>query len=143
MQSLPKRFTWAWDTPLTRMKLTMRIGSFSTFNPFNHNYVPITRVYSDSNGESHFENIQIPLNESGSIGRLSEVLPANGIVFREVEPSYDWNFHTAPQKQYIVLLDGEIEIETSLGEKRTFKAGEILLVEDTSGKGHKTRNLLP
>jgi hypothetical protein len=104
---------------------------------------PITRVYSDSNGESHFENIQIDLHEAGSIGRLSEVLPANGIIFREVEPSYDWNFHTAPQKQYIVLLDGEIEIETSLGEKRTFRAGEILLVEDTTGKGHKTRNLVP
>jgi hypothetical protein len=104
---------------------------------------PITRVYSDSNGESHFENIQIPLQEAGSIGRLSEVLPANGIVFREVDPSYDWNFHTAPQKQFIVLLNGAIEIETSLGEKRTFKAGEILLVEDTTGKGHKTRNLLP
>jgi hypothetical protein len=104
---------------------------------------PITRVYSDSNGESRFEDIQIPLNEAGSIGRLSEVLPANGIIFREVEPSYDWSFHTAPQRQYIVLLDGEIEIETSLGEKRIFKAGGILLVEDTTGKGHKTRNLLP
>lgn len=103
----------------------------------------VTRVYSDSNGESHFEDIEIPLKEAGSVGRLSEVLPANGVVFREVELSYDWNFHTAPQKQYIVLLDGEIEIEPSLGEKRTFKAGEILLVEDTTGKGHKTRNLQP
>lgn len=67
--------------------------------------------------------------------------PANGVVFREVEPSYDWNFHTAPQKQYIVLLDGEIEIETSLGDKRIFKGGEVLFVEDTTGKWHKTRNL--
>jgi redox-sensitive bicupin YhaK (pirin superfamily) len=41
------------------------------------------------------------------------------------------------------LLDGEIEIETSLGHKRIFKAGEILLVEDTNGKGHKTRNIQP
>ncbi len=103
----------------------------------------VTRVYSDSNGDSHFEDVEIPLNESGSVGRLLEVLPANGVVFREVEPSYNWNFHTAPQKQYIILLDGEIEIETSLGEKRIFKAGEVLLVEDTTGKGHKTRNLQP
>jgi hypothetical protein len=104
---------------------------------------PITRVYSDSNGESHFEGIQMPLHEAGSIGRLSGIIPASGIIFREVEPSYDWNFHTAPQRQFIVLLDGEIEIETSLGEKRTFKGGEILLVEDTTGKGHKTKNILP
>src|SRR5437762_7204858 len=103
----------------------------------------ITRVYSDNNGDSHFEDIEIPLNEAGIIGRLSEVIPVRGIIFREVEPSYDWNFHTAPQKQYIVLLDGEIEIETSLGDKRIFKAGEVLLVEDTTGKGHKTRNLQP
>jgi hypothetical protein len=41
------------------------------------------------------------------------------------------------------LLDGEIEIETSLGEKRIFKGGNILLVEDTTGRGHKTRNLQP
>jgi quercetin dioxygenase-like cupin family protein len=60
-----------------------------------------------------------------------------------VEPSYDWDFHTAPQKQYIILLDGEIEIETSLGEIRRFNAGEILLMEDTSGKGHKTKNIHP
>ena len=100
-----------------------------------------TRIYSDSNGDSHFENVQIPLIEAGNIGRLSQELPAKGIVFREVAPSYDWNFHTTPQKQYIILLDGEIEIETSLGDKRTFKGGEILLVEDTTGKGHKTRNL--
>ena len=103
----------------------------------------VTKVCSDSNGDSHFDDVEIPLVEAGSVGRISEVLPANGVVFREVEPSYDWNFHTAPQKQYIVLLDGEIEIETSLGEKRTFKAGEVLMVEDTTGKGHKTRNIHP
>lgn len=101
----------------------------------------ITRVYSDGNGDSHFEDTEIPLSESGKIGQLSDVISAKGIIFREVEPTYDWSFHNAPQKQYIILLDGEIEIETSLGEKRTFGAGEVLLVDDTTGKGHKTRNL--
>lgn len=103
----------------------------------------ITKVYSDSNGDTHFEDIEIPLTQAGNLGQLLDVLPATGIIFREVEPSYDWNFHPAPQKQYIILLDGKIEIETSLGEKRIFKAGEVLLVEDTTGKGHKTRNLQP
>ena len=103
----------------------------------------LTRIYSDSNGDSHFEDLQIPMQDGGTIGQLSKLLPVAGLIFREVEPSYDYDFHTAPQKQYIILLDGEIEIETSLGDKRTFKAGEVLLVEDTEGKGHKTRNLLP
>jgi hypothetical protein len=103
----------------------------------------VTRIYSDSNGDSHFEDVEIELKEEGSVGKLSDVIPAKGIIFREVEPSYDWNFHTAPQKQYIILLDGEIEIETSLGEIRRFNAGEILLVEDITGKGHKTKNIRP
>ncbi|MBY5958209.1 hypothetical protein KUV50_08715 [Membranicola marinus] len=103
--------------------------------------ITITRVFSDSAGESHFEEIQMPLRDDGEIGFLSESIPAKEIIFRKVKPDYDYDFHTAPQKQFIILLDGEIEIETSLGEKRTFKGGDILLMEDTQGKGHKTRNL--
>lgn len=103
----------------------------------------IVRIYSDNNGDSHFEDILVTLTKSGEVGSLSESIPVKDIIFREVEPSYDWDFHTAPQRQYIVLLDGEIEIETSLGEKRQFKAGDILLMEDTTGKGHRTKNLKP
>lgn len=101
----------------------------------------ITRVYSDSEGESHFEEVELPLNDQGEIGYLSDKVPVKEMIFRKVKPDYDYDFHTAPQKQYVLLLDGEIEIETSLGEKRMFKGGDILLLEDTHGKGHKTRNL--
>lgn len=102
---------------------------------------PVTRVYSDAYGESHFEDILIPMEKAGDIGSLSQAVPAKNIIFREVEPSYDYDFHNAPQRQYIILLDGEIEIETSLGETRRFKAGEVLFVEDVEGKGHKTKNI--
>jgi len=101
----------------------------------------ITRIYIDNNGESHFEDIEIPLRNDGEIGFLSDDIPAKEIIFRKVKPDYDYDFHNAPQKQYIILLDGENEIETSMSEKRIFKGGDILLVEDTQGKGHKTRNI--
>jgi hypothetical protein len=101
----------------------------------------VTRIYSDINGDSHFESLTIPLKSNGEIGFLSDEEPVKGIIFREVAASYDFDFHNAPQHQYIILLDGGVEIETSLGEKRTFATGEILLVEDTTGKGHKTKNI--
>lgn len=104
---------------------------------------PITRIYSDDNGDSHFEKVEIPLQDAGTIGNLSAPLPAGNIIFREVVESYDYTYHTAPHKQYILLLDGGIEIETSLGDKRIFHAGEVLLVEDVTGKGHRSKNLLP
>jgi len=104
---------------------------------------PVTRVYSDRNGDTRFEDIFIPLADEGEIGNLSERIPATSVIFREVEPTYDYNFHNAPQKQYLILIDGVIEIETTLGEKRQFNAGDVLLLEDTGGKGHKTKNLQP
>jgi hypothetical protein len=103
----------------------------------------IVRIYSDENGESQFEDIHIPLKDAGDIGLLSDHYPAKSIVFREVLPGYDYDFHTAPQRQYIILLDGQIQIETSLGDIRQFGAGDILLVEDTTGKGHRTKNIIP
>lgn len=101
----------------------------------------ITRIYTDSNGDSRFEEISIPLHEGGTIGFLSDAQQAGTIIFRKVIEQYDYDFHNAPARQYIALMDGEIEIETSLGEIRVFKPGCVLLVEDTTGKGHRSRNL--
>lgn len=102
----------------------------------------ITRIFSDEKGESYFEDIEIPLIDQGEIGYLSEDIDIKKLQFRTVSADYDYDFHHAPQKQYIVLLNGGVEIETSLGEIRQFETGEILLVEDTFGKGHKTKNLI-
>jgi hypothetical protein len=101
----------------------------------------ITRIFSDEKGESHFEDIEIPLIDQGEIGFLSKDVEVKKLQFRKVSADYDYDFHHAPQRQYIVFLDGGVEIETSLGEIRQFQTGEILLVEDTTGKGHKTKNL--
>ncbi|NEU10135.1 hypothetical protein GZH53_17560 [Flavihumibacter sp. R14] len=101
----------------------------------------VTRIYADENGDTHFEALSMPLTASGPIGYLSESMPVKNIIFRKVEPDYDYTFHTAPHRQFIVLLDVGIEVETSLGDKRQFQAGEVLQVEDVTGKGHRSRNL--
>jgi hypothetical protein len=99
----------------------------------------ITRLYSGRDGESHFGEIEIDLEDMGPIGRLSKRSPVKSIIFRENDAGYDYDWHNAPERQYIVLLDGKIEIEASDGEKRMFRGGDILLVEDVTGKGHRTR----
>lgn len=102
----------------------------------------VTRVYANNDGESRFEDIYYPLTDGGPIGYLSDRVKVSNLIFRKVPPGYN-DQHNAPQKQYVVLLDGAVEIETSLGEKRTFNSGEILLMEDTQGKGHRSRNVKP
>ena len=99
----------------------------------------ITRIVSAPDGESRFEDADVPLRDAGEIGRLSEAFGARSVIFRETEPDYDYDWHRAPQRQLVVLLDGAIEIEVGSGEKRRFAGGDILLVEDTTGRGHRTR----
>jgi quercetin dioxygenase-like cupin family protein len=101
----------------------------------------ITRIARTPDGGSQFETWEIELADAGEIGRLSEAHAVTSVVFRENDPSYDWDWHCAPQRQFIVLLDGEIEVEVTSGEKRRFGGGDILLVEDTTGTGHRTRSV--
>lgn len=98
----------------------------------------ITRLYSDENGESHFEDMDIPLKSGGKIGSLSDILPVTGMMLRENPGDYIYDWHPTPQKQYIIMLEGMLVVEVSDGEQRTFSPGEILLVEDIDGKGHKS-----
>jgi uncharacterized cupin superfamily protein len=37
------------------------------------------------------------------------------------------------------MLDGEVEIEAGDGTKRRFGTGDVLLAEDTAGRGHISR----
>jgi hypothetical protein len=101
----------------------------------------LTRVYADADGESHFDNMEYSLRDEGEIGMLSEMLPAKGVIFRENSADYDFDWHHAPRRQFVVLLDGHIEIEVSSGEKRQFRGGDVVLLEDTTGKGHRTRTV--
>ena len=101
----------------------------------------ITRLYCDDRGETHFEDREVELTDAGEIGRLSEKQPATGVIFRSTGADYDYDWHHAPARQYVVMLEGRVEIEAGDGEKRVLGPGEILLVEDTWGKGHRSRSL--
>ena len=102
----------------------------------------IHNLYADADGQSHFRDVEVELVEKRNFARLSRRLPATGIIFRETSPDYDLDWHPAPQRQYVINLDAAgIEITASDGEKRIIGAGEVLLVEDTTGKGHLSKAL--
>jgi hypothetical protein len=104
----------------------------------------ITRVYTGDDGESHFEDIEIPLGEFGAIGAMSKPFGAKSILFRETGADYDLGFHNAPRRQYVIMLSGgRVELEVGSGEKRVLGPGDVLLAEDTTGRGHISRALDP
>jgi len=102
--------------------------------------VKITRVYTGDDGESHFDEIDVPLRDFGAIGSMSELVRGSEIVFRETGGQYDLDFHNAPRRQLVVMLSGGgVELETSDGSTRRLFAGDVLLAEDTTGRGHVSR----
>jgi hypothetical protein len=103
--------------------------------------VKIHNLYVDDKGETHFRDIEIEYVETTPAGRMSKRMAASGIIFREVQPTYDLDWHPAPRRQYIINLDAGVQITASDGESRKIGAGEVLLVEDTKGKGHLSKAL--
>ena len=65
------------------------------------------------------------------------------MMFRKFPAGLTFEMHVAPSKQYIIYLDGEVEVTTSSGQTRLFKAGDILLASDTTGMGHISKTIKP
>ena len=64
-------------------------------------------------------------------------MSVEGVIFREISPGGSADWHPAPLRQLAINLSGEAEIEVTDGTKRRVGPGQIFLVEDTTGKGHK------
>ena len=43
------------------------------------------------------------------------------------------------RRQMHIYVEGEVEAEVSVGEVRRGSPGTVVLMEDTTGKGHKSR----
>ena len=105
----------------------------------------ITRIYADEKGESHFANGDAPLTSLNLFPGLpafqvTRLVGANAVKLFSTPAELrmaDW--HTAPERQFAVSLNGWVEYETSDGQVRRFNSGEVVLVEDTTGRGHITR----
>ena len=102
----------------------------------------VHNLYADADGESHFRDIEIELSEPMfGVGLMSKPRPASSIIFRHVPAGTVLDRHNAPRPMYVAVLDGRVEFTASDGEARVLGAGEVLLVEDTAGKGHQSRSL--
>lgn len=101
----------------------------------------ITKMYTAEDGKSYFEDIDCGHESKEPLGYYSKKFPASGIKFRDFEPNSIFKMHTAPQPQYIIYLEGEVEVITSGGETRIFKPGNVLFATDTTGEGHISKTL--
>lgn len=114
--------------------------------------VVITRIFTGPDGLAHAEDIELKLNARG----VSDMLKATGAEFSVRPPTAGANpgntaatapndpgWHTGPARQFVITLAGRSEVEVSGGVHVLAGPGHINLIEDTTGKGHVTRNFGP
>jgi quercetin dioxygenase-like cupin family protein len=102
-----------------------------------------TRLFADEQGESHFEDCEARFE---SVDFAPPAPPLDILTFGHAEqclilkakPGWQGDWHPAPFRQLHFYLSGEVEAETSDGEIRRVGSGNIVLVEDTSGTGHRS-----
>jgi len=92
------------------------------------------RLYTGPDGQGRIDTIDIEKKADWLKG-----LPTTQISFSvwPVGRFLDW--HPAPRRQFVIILQGQLEIGLGDGSKHVFGPGDARLVEDTTGQGHTTR----
>ncbi len=100
-----------------------------------------TLVYTGEDKRSHFADLKIPVEKIPTGNRTPEI-GAYGTLFRSGDGTANLeHLHPAPRRQFILCLQGSYELECGDGAKRQFHAGDVFLVDDTTGEGHRFREL--
>ena len=105
------------------------------------------RLFADAQGESHFEDRTAAMEPAAfapPAPPLNVSLLGQGVDAFARGRSRAWGGerpHPSPARQVMCVLVGELEVKASDGTARTLRPGNLLLLEDTSGKGHSSRFL--
>lgn len=104
-------------------------------------YVQLT---VDDQGETHLRDAELEMSEAdyrppAPLIFVSHAHESSVIQFVRLPAGWEGKSFTVPSKQFLIIVSGEISITVSDGENRMFKAGDVILMDDTHGKGHTTR----
>jgi len=106
--------------------------------------VKFVRLHADGTGESHMDPQEIAIRSSGfappapPLG-VSSMEPAAGWRFLQLPSGWVGEWHPSPKRMWIFCLNGEIEFQASDGTVLRVEPGSAMLLEDTTGKGHRSR----
>ena len=96
------------------------------------------RLYTGEDGESHFEEITPAFVWDRGVER-APLEATTGIIFSRHPAGHFFDWHNAPRRQYVIILAGQVEFQIGDGSVRRLGAGDVLLAEDLTGRGHTTR----
>lgn len=94
----------------------------------------VIHIWAGEDGVSHVARVKV-------VGS-PKPLPATAVTTTSIaQGTEDW--HVAPAKTFTINVVGDIEGEVSDGTKVRIGKGDLVYLEDRTGKGHVTRLLTP
>ena len=94
------------------------------------------RMYADDNSVATWEEINFQ-----DVSIWADGTDVTQIKFASRQPGFLQDWHPAPQRQFVIILSGQLEIGFEDGSTKVFGPGDARLVEDITGKGHTTKAL--
>jgi hypothetical protein len=106
--------------------------------------VKYVRIHEDASGCSRFGEVEVAFSRVEFAPPappldVSADMPTDGASFVRFPAGWKGDWHPAPRRQLMLFIAGTIEAETGDGETRRFGAGSVVRVEDTTGRGHRSR----
>lgn len=95
----------------------------------------VWRLYAGPDGVSSLEQVRIDLAD----GR-SNPFASDRVQFAALAPHYETGWHNVPERTLVLTVGGSGEMETGDGQKIDLKPGTMVLIEDTTGDGHRSSN---
>lgn len=104
-----------------------------------------TRIAPTENGGSAFEEGRVDLQHLHIVDgvppmAIGAMPSAAGVQFVRGD-AFDSTAHPAPREQWVIMLQGTIEVTVSDGTQRRFAPGDLILATDTTGTGHVTTGI--
>jgi len=116
----------------------------TTDHAVGHTTLAFARLYSDEAGESHFRSLPVSIREREFAPptppfMVSSLMEAVRYGFLVMPAGWSGELHPSPLRMWVFLLEGEMEFEASDGRVHPLTVGNGLLLEDITGKGHRSR----
>ena len=93
----------------------------------------IYRMYTGDDGQSYIESLE------PSDPKLESLKKVSGCALQITQAGEFSDFHPAPQRRWLTILTGQIDIQLADGSVHSFGPEDLRLWEDLTGKGHRTR----
>ena len=88
-------------------------------------------LYTDADGRARWRDEVLPLAEAAPGVRLSALSASGGVQWRSSPVGFKSDFHCTTTPQWLVVIQGRMEIGLQDGSTRVFGPGEYFYSNDT------------